>query len=167
LTLRSAFLVGKSKTSAGEGRPIPLNVSAFEALVRWAGRCPSANPDHFVFPWCENRQIDPSKATKGWRTAWRHALMQAGFHCRFHGLRHTAITKLAEGQASDSTIMGIAGHLSRKMMERYSHIRMAAKRTALDAIAQRPERVIFEEGVHQNVHQLQDGVLDASSKPLN
>jgi len=31
--------------------------------------------------------------------------------------------------------MSIAGHLSRKMIEHYSHIRMHAKRTALDAIA--------------------------------
>ena len=28
--------------------------------------------------------------------------------------------------------MSIAGHLSRKMLEHYSHIRMAAKRVALD-----------------------------------
>ena len=31
--------------------------------------------------------------------------------------------------------MSIAGHLGRKMLEDYSHIRMAAKRAALDAIA--------------------------------
>jgi hypothetical protein len=31
--------------------------------------------------------------------------------------------------------MAIAGHVSRKMLEHYSHIRMEAKRTALDAIA--------------------------------
>ena len=54
---------------------------------------------------------------------------------RFHDLRHTCITKLAEGQASEQTLMSIAGHLSRKMLEHYSHIRMAAKRAAVDAIA--------------------------------
>jgi len=31
--------------------------------------------------------------------------------------------------------MAIAGHLSKRMLERYSHIRMEAKRKALDAIA--------------------------------
>lgn len=31
--------------------------------------------------------------------------------------------------------MSIAGHLSRKILEHYSHIRMAAKRIALEAIA--------------------------------
>ena len=31
--------------------------------------------------------------------------------------------------------MAIAGHVSRKMLERYSHPRMAAKRTALDTLS--------------------------------
>ena len=31
---------------------------------------------------------------------------------RFHDLRHHAITDLAESQASDRTIMSIAGHLT-------------------------------------------------------
>jgi len=30
--------------------------------------------------------------------------------------------------------VSIAGHLSRKMLEHYSHIRMAAKRTALEPL---------------------------------
>jgi Phage integrase family len=54
---------------------------------------------------------------------------------RFHDLRHTATTKLAEGQASDQTIMAIAGHVSRQMLEHYSHIRLAAKRAALEGIS--------------------------------
>ena len=33
--------------------------------------------------------------------------------------------------------MGIAGHVSRKMMEHYSHIRLDAKRRALDGISAR------------------------------
>ena len=49
---------------------------------------------------------------------------------------HTCITKLANGQASEQTLMSIAGHLSRKMLEHYSRIRMAAKRAAVDAIVQ-------------------------------
>lgn len=53
---------------------------------------------------------------------------------RFHDLRHCAITKLAESEASDQTIMSIAGHLDRKMLEHYSHIRNAAKRKAVEGI---------------------------------
>ena len=85
-----------------------------------------------------------------WRTAWRSALKRADLKVRFHDLRHTCITKLGESQASDQTIMSIAGHLSRKMLEHYSHIRMHAKRTALDAIA----RPVSERDGAQNWAQL-------------
>lgn len=67
---------------------------------------------------------------------------RAKVKCRLHDLRHTAITKLAESQASDSTIMAIAGHLSRAMLERYSHIRMEAKREAMNALTTRRTPVV-------------------------
>jgi integrase len=161
---KRTLVVGESKNDARTGRLIPLNVVAYEALFRWAGRYPDAQPAHFVFPSCESKHVDHTRPTKGWRTAWRHALKQAGFRCRFHDLRHTAITKLAETQASDSTVMGIAGHVSREMMEHYSHIRTEAKRKALDAIA---AQAVFEGAVHQNVHQIEAGVSDTPRKPLN
>jgi hypothetical protein len=53
----------------------------------------------------------------------------------FHDLRHHAITELAESQASDSTIMSIAGHVSREMLEHYSHVRLDLKRKALNGLA--------------------------------
>jgi integrase len=51
---------------------------------------------------------------------------------RFYDLRHQAITELAEAGASDATLMAVSGHMSRRMLEHYSHLRMAAKRTVLD-----------------------------------
>jgi hypothetical protein len=75
----------------------------------------------------------------------------------------TCITKLAESQASDMTIMAIAGHLSRRMLEHYSRIRTEAKRTALDAIS----GPVFEAGVHQNVHQTANVNSNARAKLLN
>lgn len=69
---------------------------------------------------------------------------------RFHDLGHTCITKLAEGQASEQTVLAIAGHVSRKMLEHYSHIRMEAKCAALDVIAAQPSQAVFEAGVAQN-----------------
>ena len=63
--------------------------------------------------------------------------------------------------------MSIAGHVSQAMLERYSHIRTEAKRKALDAIAQTPARSVFEDVVHQNVHQIEDGDSGATSKSLN
>ena len=94
--------------------------------------------------WARKERL--SRPIKSWRSAWRRALKDADLTIRFHDLRHTCITKLAEGQGSEQTLMSIAGHLSRKMLEHYSHIRMAAKRAALDAIA----KPVFEAGVAQN-----------------
>ena len=84
-------------------------------------------------------KIDPSQPIKSWRTAWRRALKDAGLELRFHDLRHCCITKLSEGQASEQTLMAIAGHVSRKMLERYSHIRTQAKQAAIAALERRSE----------------------------
>ena len=51
--------------------------------------------------------------------------------------------ELAESGAGDEVIMSIAGHVSRAMVSRYSHVRMEAKRRALDEIAAR-QRVADE-----------------------
>jgi hypothetical protein len=56
---------------------------------------------------------------------------------RFHDLRHHAITELVESQASERTIMAIAGHVSTRMLEHYNHIRMEAKRKALNALSRK------------------------------
>ena len=53
---------------------------------------------------------------------------------RFHDLRHQAITELAEQGHSDQTVMAIAGHVSPKMLNHYSKIRLDAKRKALDEL---------------------------------
>ncbi len=56
---------------------------------------------------------------------------------RWHDNRHTLITELAESGAGDQTIMDIAGHVSKQMLKHYSHIRMEAKRSALESIVNR------------------------------
>ena len=142
---------------------IPLNSSAVKALADWGSRFPNRKPEQYVFPRCESRNIDPTRSTTGWRSAWRPVTRSVecpkcgrfqrptdsckNLGCkadmrdiknplarlRFHD--HTSITKLAESQASDQTVMSIAGHVSRQILEHYSHIRMAAKRIALESIA--------------------------------
>lgn len=128
--------VGKAKTRESTGRRIPLNSATVAVLEMWRTRFPDAKPEHYVFPACENHHIDPTRPMKSFRTAWRAATREAVLHgLRFHDLRHHTITKLAEGLASEQTIMAIAGHLSQRMLRRYSHIRVEAQRKALDAIA--------------------------------
>ena len=121
-------------------------------------------PTHHLFPACENNRPDPTRPQTSWRTAWRRLTrtiqcpacgqqQDPGNKCqnekceadicnvksptaglRFHDLRHHAVTELAESQASDQTIMAIAGHVSPKMPAHYSHVRMEAKRRALDGL---------------------------------
>jgi integrase len=56
-----------------------------------------------------------------------HKLTSPSYGLRFHDLRHHAVTELAESQASDQTIMAIAGHVSARMLAHYSHVRLDAK----------------------------------------
>jgi intergrase/recombinase len=44
------------------------------------------------------------------------------------------ITELAELGVADHVVESISGRLSRRMLEHYSHIRIDAKRQALDAL---------------------------------
>jgi integrase len=135
--------VGRSKTDAGAGRQIPMNQELFDALThhaRWfTKRFGETRPEHYVFPSGERWPSNPWMPAKSFKTAWGSLRAAAGVRCRIHDLRHTAITKLAESGASDSTIMSIAGHLSRAMLERYSHIRMNAKREAVKAMTLEPQ----------------------------
>ena len=143
------FQVGKSKTPTGAGRIIPLNQTAMDAFAAWHARWPDAKPTDFIFPSeklvfkgkgsvslgvMTSHELDLSKPLGSWKRAWNTAKKRARVECRLHDLRHYFLTNLAETQTSDSTILSIAGHLSRKMLERYSHIRAKAKRLAVTAM---------------------------------
>src|ERR1700681_927440 len=80
---------------------------------------------------------DPTRPITSFKTAWSKVRLKAGVKGRWHDNRHTLITELAESGAGDEVIMSIAGHVSRDMLSRYSHVRMEAKRIALDGIAAR------------------------------
>ena len=41
---------------------------------------------------------------------------------------------MAEAGVPDAAMQSIAGHLSKKMLDHYSHVRMAAKRQAVEAL---------------------------------
>jgi integrase len=151
---------------------------------------------HFVFPACEHGHVDPTKNQKSFRTAWRHLtraiqcptcskLQRPGETCtnenckadirkiksplaglRFHDLRHHAITELAESQVSDQTIMAIAGHVSQKMLARYSHVRSEARRQAVSALSARPTGIWFtaDKGVgYDTKHDTKQGSREATA----
>ena len=73
---------------------------------------------------------DPTRPITSFKTAWAKVREKAGVKGRWHDNRHTLVTELAESGAGDEVIMSIAGHVSRAMLSRYSHVRMEAKRRA-------------------------------------
>jgi integrase len=131
---KSVLQISRSKNEAGH-RLIPLNdesLAALSLLRQRAELLGDGEPDHFVFPSCEHNQFDFTRHQKSWRTAWRRLTEASGLKgFRFHDLRHQAITELSEAGASDATLQALAGHLSRRMMEHYSHVRMEAKKAAV------------------------------------
>jgi integrase len=144
LDLEKRFLtVGHSKTEAGEGRTIPLNSSLLPALLehaRWyTRRFGMTRPEWYLFPFGRSKHLDPARPMTTLKTVWCNIKTKAGIVGRWHDTRHTLVTELAESGAGDQTIMDIAGHVSRQMLARYSHIRMDAKRKALESIVRKPE----------------------------
>jgi integrase len=147
--------IPKSKTDAGI-RVVPLNSESYEVLWKLRRRSESFGPvdlSHFVFAalrpkfrfngqvriGMEWSEFDPCVPVGSWRTAWRSLTKKAGLGgLRFHDLRHTAISALGEAGVPDRVIMDIAGHVSPRMLRRYSHIQLESKRAAIQALSSRP-----------------------------
>lgn len=66
---------------------------------------------------------------------------------RFYDARHSFVTRLAENPAvSEETIRQLAGHVSTRMLSRYSHVQAQARRDAIATLepAVEPDRADFE-----------------------
>jgi len=140
--------IERSKRHTGR-RTIPLNRDALAVLGKLRERAEAlgtARPEHYVFPGHvgRSRRLDPNRPMRTWKGAWRSLRAAAGLPwLRFHDLRHCLVTELAEAGASDATIKAIAGHVSQAMLERYSHVRLEAKRAALEklSLTGKPQRL--------------------------
>lgn len=126
-------------------RTIPLNEPAAWAvnvLLKRAKKIGATAPEHYLLPHRARNGEDGFDVTRpiySWRTAWNKLRVAAGLpHLRMYDLRHHAITRLLEDEeVSERTVIELAGHVSRAMLERYSHIRMRTKREAVDALAKK------------------------------
>lgn len=126
-------------------RSLPLNEPALWAireLLKRAKEKGAVEPDHYLLPHRARnggRGFDPTRPMFAWRGAWDQLREAAGMpKLRFKDLRHHAVTLLLEDEnVSERTVIDIAGHVSRAMLERYSHIRMRTKREAVDALAKK------------------------------
>jgi len=144
--VEAEIVVPKSKTEAGTGRVVPLTNRAREAIADWLKLLGEGGPDAFLFPHhtvgfsrdgkgTSMRDVDFGRPIGEWKSAWRRALKIAGVKARWHDLRHTLVSRLAENPAvSEETIRALAGHVSHAMLARYSHIRSEAKRAAIASL---------------------------------
>ena len=153
-------MVRKSKTEGGEGRTIPLSPDLLKALERHAlwyeARFGRIEPELYLFPSGKANHLDPTKPVTTIKTSWRNVRRKAGVKGRLHDSRHTLVTELAESGAGDQTIKDIAGHVSPQMLKHYSHIRMKAKRDALEAVWKKQgeeQKERKEESEAQNANQ--------------
>ncbi len=140
--------VPKSKTEAGTGRTIPLTSRVCAVLSMWLARFAELKREEFLFPRHSiglagnNRlpcihSIRADQQIGSWKKAWRLACKSAGVRYRWHDCRHSFVTRLAENPlVSEGTIRALAGHVSKKMLDRYSHVRVAAKQAAIAALEQ-------------------------------
>jgi integrase len=141
---RRTITVGKAKTAAGTGRAIPMNDRLTLALRTWANRFPARESVHYVFPLEQYGQpgdkkpgtydADSTKPIGSWKTAWKNARTKATVSCRFHDLRHSAVTRLLEGGVSFpivASLLGWSPSTTMKMAKRYGHIGSAAHREAV------------------------------------
>jgi integrase len=131
-----ALHIRKSKNE-GSKRVLPLNDDAFrvvKTMLERADKLGHEHPERYL--WCatQHHKLDPTKPASKWDTTWRALRDAAGLpKLRFHDLRHTVVTRLLETGEPDHVVESITGHLSRRMLEHYSHIRLAAKRPRLTA----------------------------------
>jgi integrase len=142
-----SIVVGKSKTAAGTGRHIPMNDRLTLALRTWANRFPDRQSDHYVFAAEQygtpgekksgTHEEDPTQPIGSWKTAWKNARKTACVACRFHDLRHSAVTRLLEAGVSFpivASLLGWSPSTTTKMAKRNGHIGNEAHRDAVAAL---------------------------------
>jgi len=110
-------------------------------------RFPDRKPDHYVFAAEQygrpgeqkpgTYDVDPTQPIGSWKTAWKNARKAAQVACRFHDLRHSAVTRLLEAGVSFpivASLLGWSPSTTTKMAKRYGHIGSAAHRDAVAAL---------------------------------
>lgn len=159
---------GKDKTASGTGRTVPLSQRALAALSFWATHFPDRKPEHYVFPAerygaggdafeVKAYHVDPTKPIGSIKEAWEAARLRAAkilkgkeageddkpekitpLSCRFHDLRHTAVSRMLNAGiplAKVAKIVGWSGSTMVLMAKRYGHFSLDDLRGAVESIS--------------------------------
>ena len=103
---------------------LPLNTAALDVLIERRGQHPE-----YVFAYKGNHYHEIDHRT------WLGACARAGLEgFRFHDLRHTAISWLAQAGVDPQRLRQIGGWSTLAMVERYSHLNIEALRGAMELL---------------------------------
>ena len=115
-----------TKTKTNRDRDVPVNSESKEMLLQLQRE---SEGEEFVF--ANNKTgLNLTDVKKGFRSACREAGIE---DFKFHDLRHTAGTRLADTGADAFTIAEVLGHATLQMTQRYTHATNARKREAVEA----------------------------------
>jgi integrase len=146
---------------------VPLSQRAIAALSFWATHFPDRKPEHYVFPKerygaggdefsPKAYHIDPTNPIGNIKEAWEAAKLRAGrilkensagrdadepakaLGCRFHDLRHTAVSRMLNAGipiAKVAKIVGWSPATMVRMAARYGHFSLDELRGAVESIS--------------------------------
>jgi integrase len=111
-----------------EPRVLPISESVLKELKKRTRRI---GTDDWLFP---GKSL--GKARMGFpRNAWDERVKRAGLaDFRFHDLRHTAASYLAQRGVSTRQLADILGHKTMAMVQRYSHLTVDSRRELVDML---------------------------------
>jgi integrase len=118
---RERNVIEVRKTKTFKGRSVPMNDRVVEVL---AGRAEATTGD----------KVFDMSATALTLLFARLAKRAGLAYLRFHDLRHTFATRLADADVDPFTIAEILGHSDLNMTKRYTHALDVNKRRAVDAL---------------------------------
>jgi integrase len=122
-------LIHVTNTKSGRDKFVPMNVMVRSEL-RKAAESSSADSEYlFANPTSGKPYVD---IKKGFRSACDDAKIR---DLRFHDLRHTFGTRLADSGASPRTIRDLMGHSQMATSPRYTHATDHGRRRAVEALA--------------------------------
>jgi len=134
---------GKNKYRTRSVRLAEDGQWAMKQLVERANVLGAYLPEHYLFPFrIAHNNFDPTRHLTDWGLVkpWNEVRDAAGypwFHC--NALRHTALTRYAEGGMPMEILRAYAGHITEKMTRHYLQIGDACKRLYLEGKRPSPQ----------------------------
>jgi hypothetical protein len=127
-------------------RVIPLNERGLiqvKRIVERAYGLGSTEPEHYLFPFrIASGRYDPTRPASAWfiYRQWNKLVDAAltfgaiTFRIKPFHLRYNVVAKMLKAGAPEQTVMSIAGHVRRQMLEQFSRQRVQERARALEMI---------------------------------